>query len=261
VRVTRLRRSRRVFDLKGRRALVTGSSRGIGRALAIGLARQGADVVVHGFQDQTACAEVVAAVRQSGVRALAFDADLAQPDQCFDLAQAALKGLGGIDIFVSNAGIDHRTPWLEIGLDEIDQEFHVNFRATVLLSQQLAPGMIERKSGRIVALGSVQEQRPNLNQMIYAAAKSAQSCFVRALARELGPHGITANVLAPGAIETDQNAAVLSDPAYRATAEARVPAGRLGSPEDCAGALLLLVSDEGAYINGETVHVDGGWRA
>lgn len=242
------------FDLSNRTALITGSSRGIGAALAQALASRGVNVVVHGRE---AGKELTATAGKVGGKALA--ADLGDPDACKALARDAHDLLGRVDILILNASYEMRGDWKEVSAEDADLQMAVNFRSSLLLCQALAPGMTERGWGRIIALGSIQEVRPNPALMVYAAAKAAQANMMQNLARELGPHGVTVNTLAPGAITTDRNAEALSDPAYRAKVEAQIPAGRVGRPEDCVGACLLLASNAGAYINGAVLRVDGGW--
>ncbi|CAN5370960.1 SDR family oxidoreductase [soil metagenome] len=243
-----------LFDLSGRKALITGSSRGIGAVLATALAARGAEVVVHGRE---ASDELDALANKLGGKALA--ADLSDATACKGLARRAEDLLGGVDILILNASYEMRCDWKSVSVEDADLQMAVNFRSSLILCQALAPGMTERGWGRIIALGSIQEVRPNPALMVYAAAKAAQANMMMNLARELGPHGVTVNTLSPGAIATDRNAAVLSDPAYRATVEARIPAGRVGQPDDCVGACLLLASDAGAYVNGAVLRVDGGW--
>lgn len=243
-----------LFDLSGRKALITGSSRGIGAALATALAGRGADVVVHGRE---ASDELDTFAETLGGKALA--ADLADAGACKDLARRAENLPGGVDILILNASYEMRADWKSVSVEDADLQMAVNFRSSLLLCQALAPGMTERGWGRIIALGSIQEVRPNPALMVYAAAKAAQANMMMNLARELGPHGVTVNTLSPGAIATDRNAGALSDPAYRQKVEAQIPAGRVGRPDDCVGACLLLASDAGAYVNGAVLRVDGGW--
>jgi NAD(P)-dependent dehydrogenase (short-subunit alcohol dehydrogenase family) len=243
-----------LFDLSGRKALITGSSRGIGAALATALAGRGADVVVHGRE---ASGELNAFAGKLGGKALT--ADLADAEACKDLARRAEDLLGGVDILILNASYEMRADWKSVSVEDADLQMAVNFRSSLMLCQALAPGMTERGWGRIIALGSIQEVRPNPALMVYAAAKAAQANMMMNLARELGPHGVTVNTLSPGAIATDRNAGALSDPAYRRKVQAQIPAGRVGRPDDCVGACLLLASDAGAYVNGAVLRVDGGW--
>lgn len=245
-----------LFDLTGRKALITGSSRGIGAALALALAERGATVAVHG---RSAGDELDAMAARLGGKAVALAADLADARACHDLAARATNALGGVDILVLNASYEMRADWKSVSVEDADLQMAVNFRSSLILCQALAPAMTQRGWGRIIALGSIQEVRPNPALMVYAAAKAAQANMMMNLARELGPGGVTANTLSPGAIATDRNAGALSDPAYRQKVEAQIPAGRVGQPDDCVGACLLLASDAGAYVNGAVLRVDGGW--
>jgi NAD(P)-dependent dehydrogenase (short-subunit alcohol dehydrogenase family) len=239
-------------SLKGRVALVTGSTRGIGRAIAQALAGLGARICVHG--PETADAERVAA--EIGGEARAFAADLADAE-----ATASLPArIGPIDILVLNASIEIRKDWLQVSVDEVQAQHEVNLRATLQLLQAIVPAMQARGWGRVVALGSVQETRANLVHLVYAGQKAAQTNMILTLARTLADTGVTFNVIQPGAIHTDRNAAVLADPDFRAQVIARIPARRLGTAQDIVGAATLLCTEEGGYINGATLAVDGGLR-
>jgi glucose 1-dehydrogenase len=246
-----------LFDLKGRKALVTGASRGIGAALAQALAARGAQVALHA---RTASDELSATTAQVG-GAVSLAADLADADACQALARRAEAALDGVDILVLNASYEVRGDWKTVSVADIDLQMAVNFRSSLLLCQALGPAMAARGWGRIIALGSIQEVKPNPALMVYAAAKAAQANMMTSLARELGPSGVTVNTLSPGAIATDRNAGALSDPDYRHRVEIQIPAGRIGQPADCVGACLLLASQAGAYVNGAVLRVDGGWSA
>lgn len=239
-------------SLKGRVALVTGSTRGIGRAIAEALAGLGARLCVHGPD----AAETGRVANEIGGEAQAFAADL--PDAA---ATAALPGrIGAIDILVLNASIEIRKDWLQVSVAEMQAQHEVNLRATLQLLQAIVPGMQARGWGRVVALGSVQETRANLVHLVYAGQKAAQTNMILTLARTLADTGVTFNVIQPGAIHTDRNAAVLADPAFRAQVIARIPSRRLGTARDIVGAATLLCSDAGGYVNGATLAVDGGLR-
>jgi glucose 1-dehydrogenase len=249
-----------LFDLTGRVALVTGSSRGIGRAIALALAGSGADVAVHCATRAEDAEAVAQAIRRSGRRSAAFAADLADAAACAQLTADVAGALGAIDILVLNASMEIRRDWLEIGEADFSAQVAVNLRSTLLLLQATLPGMAERGWGRVVTLGSIQEAKPNPRLVLYAALKAAQTSMVVNLARQYAASGVTLNNLAPGAILTERNAAVLEDPGYRTRVEAQIPAGRVGTPEDCVGATLLLCSEAGRYITGSTLFVDGGWH-
>lgn len=242
-----------VTDLKGKRALVTGSSRGIGRAIALGLAQAGAEVIVHGVAASAASDETLAEI---GDKARFIAGNLADADACLSLAKEA----GPVDILILNASYEKRFDWRDLPIEEMDRQWAVNVRASLILMQELVPGMAERGWGRVITIGSIQEAKPNPRLALYAASKVAQTSLTRTLAKEVARQGVTVNNLAPGAIATDRNADVLADADYHAKVAAQIPAGRVGTPKDCVGACLLLCSDAGSYINGASLYVDGGWH-
>lgn len=239
----------KLFDLTGRTALVTGSSRGIGRAIAVGLAEYGATVAVHGTKPGKALDEALASVPRS----FAVTGDLSDPE-----VPARLVAEVKPDILVANASIQIRKPWAEVTQAEAEQQMQVNFHATVRMIQAAVPGMRAKKWGRILTIGSVQQQRPHPDMIVYAASKSAQENLVRNLAKQLGSDGITINNLAPGVILTDRNVTALANEDYAARVRDLVPLRSFGEPSDCVGAALLLCSDAGRYITGVDVRVDGG---
>jgi glucose 1-dehydrogenase len=249
-----------MFDLSGRVALVTGSSRGIGRAIALGLAEHGAAVAIHGVSRMTEAEAVAASITTAGGRAVCLQADLADAKSGPYLVAETTARLGPIDILVLNASIETRHDWLEITPDDIGAQVTVNFTASLTLLQGVVPDMAQRGWGRVVSIGSIQEAKPNPRLMVYAALKSAQSNLIVNLARQYASRGVTFNNLAPGAIATERNAAVLGDPAYSARVKAQIPAYRIGAPQDCVGACLLLCSGAASYITGSTLFVDGGWH-
>lgn len=243
-----------LFDLTGRTALVTGSSRGIGAALARAFAAHGADVAIH-YSSQRAAAEAVAA--DCGAKAV-LQAELADEDAPRTLFEAACAALGRVDILVLNASIQLRTHWTTITGEQFDEQIRVNWRSSWELAELALPPMCARGWGRLLAIGSVQQQRANPDLMIYAATKAAQYHMVRTLARQVGQQGVTVNNLAPGLIETDRNTFQLTAEADRESWRQRIPVGVIGQPDDCAGAALLLCSEAGRYITGVDLLVDGG---
>ncbi|WP_369062500.1 SDR family oxidoreductase [Caulobacter sp. 73W] len=239
---------------------MTGAGRGIGRAIALGLASHGANVAVHG-REAADGQGTVAEIHDMRGKAKAFGADLADASGPRQLADEVVAEFGQVDILVLNASVEIRQDWLSASAPDIDLQLAVDFRSSLLLCQVLAPQMADRRWGRIIMLGSIQQTRPNPDLLVYGAAKAAQAHMAANLARHLGRQGVTVNNLSPGAIATDRNAVALSDPTYRLKVELQIPAGRLGRPEDCVGACVLLASDAGAYINGADLAVDGGWGA
>jgi glucose 1-dehydrogenase len=252
---------KRLFDLTGRVALVTGSSRGIGRAIALGLARCGAQVAIHCATRIDEARAVAADIATEGRRAIAIAANLSSAEACSALLADTTTRLGPIDILVLNASFEIRRDWLEVADDDFDAQIAVNLKSSLRLLQGVVPGMATRGWGRVVSIGSIQETKPNPRLVVYAALKSAQTNMIVNLARQYAANGVTLNNVAPGAIATERNAAVLEDAAYRARVEAQIPAHRVGAPQDCVGACLLLCSEAGAYITGTSIFVDGGWHA
>lgn len=248
----------KTFRLDGRAALVTGSSRGIGRAIALGLAECGATVAVHGTKPAKALDETLADVRKLSPRSVAVTGELSHPDVPARLVADVTAALGGFDILVANASIQIRKPWAEVTQAEAEQQMQVNFHATLRMIQAAVPAMRAKKWGRILTIGSVQQQCPHPDMVVYAASKSAQENLVRNLAKQLGPDGITVNNLAPGVILTDRNTPVLADEAYAERVRGIIPLRFFGETEDCVGAALLLCSDAGRYITGVDLLADGG---
>lgn len=239
-----------MFDLTGKTALVTGSTQGIGFAIAKTLAAHGAKVFVHGATSMEKCQ--AAAGKITG--AVPVCQSLADPQG----AEKLYRLTGNVDILVANASVQFRKKWSEITSEEFDEQVLVNLKSTLRLIQLYAPHMQAQKWGRILCVGSVQQYKPHKDMAVYAATKAGQMSLVQNLAKQLAPDGITVNNLAPGVIATPRNNAALADPVYAAQVMAGIPAGYAGAPEDCAGAALLLCSDAGRYITGSDFIVDGG---
>lgn len=247
-----------LLNLAGKRALVTGSSQGIGRAIAVALAEFGADVMVHCARDVTKAEAVRAEIERCGARSGITVADLADPDAAQQIHAETLAALGAVDILVLNASVQIRKPWPEITQDEYRRQVDVNFGACLWLLQQTVPAMQSRRWGRVLTIGSVQQARPHAEMLVYSATKAALENVVRNLAPQLASAGITVNNLAPGAIATGRNEQVLADPAYLRGVLAKIPAGFIGEPCDCAGLAVLLCSEAGRYITGQNLFIDGG---
>ena len=249
------------FRLTGRTALVTGARREIGRAIALGLAGAGARLAVHHAgtpQERSDAEDVVREIQALGSDARAFGQDFTQDDAGHRLA-ATVTTWAAVDILVLNASIELAEDFRHITREHFDRQVAVNLRTTLELLQDLVPPMAERGWGRVVTIGSIQQERPHPSMFVYAGSKAAQLNWTLSLARQFGGQGVTVNNLAPGAILTARN----RDQMVR-EGEAlvqRIPAGRLGRPDDLVGAAMLLCSDAGRYINGANLFVDGGRAA
>lgn len=247
-----------MFSLAGRRALVTGANAGIGRAIARGLASQGADVALHHLGDPAGAEAIRAEIEGLGRSVSVVEADFADRAAVEGLAEAALRD-GPVDILIANAAMEKRAPWTSVGPDSLNVHYAVNFTSLIALAQALVPAMQGRGWGRVVATSSVMAARPRAETIVYASLKSAQLTAIRAIAREVAGDGVTMNVIAPGAIETEANTARYADLEFLRAVVAKIPAGRQGRPGDCVGPVLMLCSEAGAYVTGASIPVDGGW--
>lgn len=237
-----------------KRALVTGSSRGIGRAIAVRLAKDGYEVIIHCAGNTGKAEETKEIIEKNGGKASIIAANLCDTEKTKELA----KKMGNIDVLVLNASLQYRKHWDEISLEESYEQLNCNFVSSLLLIQAAVPHMKEQGWGRIVTVGSVQEAKPHPDMLIYSASKAAQTNMVQSLSLQLAKDGITVNNMAPGVIYTDRNIEALSDEEYAKKVTASIPVGFYGKPEDCAGMVSLLCSDEGRYITGQSIYVDGG---
>jgi NAD(P)-dependent dehydrogenase (short-subunit alcohol dehydrogenase family) len=248
-------------DLTGKVALVTGGSRGIGRAIALGFARAGAQVVVAS-RKQTGVDAVAAEIRELGGTALAVAAHVGEETAIVSLVEKALAAFGRIDVLVNNAATNpHFGPLLDATAAQWDKIMQVNLRGVFLLCQQVVPGMRERGGGSIINIASIEGLRPSKVLGVYSVSKAALILLTQALAQELGPDGIRVNALAPGLIRTDFSVALWQAPGLADAIAARTPLQRLGEPEDVVGAALFLASSASAYVNGAVITVDGGLMA
>lgn len=246
------------MQLVNRTALVTGSSRGIGRAIALALARAGADVAVNYVRDSQAAEEAVREIRAHGRRALSIQADVADAAQAQRLVAEAIGALGHLDILVNNAGIIVRRPFLELTLEEWDRVLATNLRGAFVVSQHAARHMAERRYGRIINISSLQGSVATIHRAAYCASKGGLNMLTKAMALDLAPYGITVNAIAAGITATDMSKARFSDPQQRELFGRWIPAGRIATPEDLTGAVVFLASDAAAYITGHVLAVDGG---
>lgn len=235
-------------------ALVTGSSRGIGRAIAIRLAKDGYRVIVHGAGNVDKANEVRDIILENGGEAEVVMADLCD----LDATKAFCAKLPEIDVLVLNASVQIRRPWNEISTEECYTQLNCNFVSSLMLIQAASQNMKNNKWGRIITVGSVQEAKPHPDMLVYSASKAAQTNMVVSLSLQLAKDGITVNNVAPGVIYTDRNVEALSDPVYAKKVTDSIPVGFYGEPDDCAGVVSLLCSDGGRYITGQSIYVDGG---
>jgi 3-oxoacyl-[acyl-carrier protein] reductase len=244
-----------VSALAGQVALVTGASRGIGKAIASGLAARGATVVGSATTDAGAksISDYLGAEKAKGKGARLDVRDAAQIDA---LVGEIEKSFGSIGILVNNAGITQDNLAIRMKETEWDEVMDADLKSVFLLSKAVLRGMMKARAGRIINIGSVVGASGNAGQVNYAAAKAGMAGFTRSLAREIGSRGITVNCVAPGYIDTDMTRA-LPQP-QRDALLAQIPLGRLGTPEDIAAAVAFLASPEGGYITGSTLHVNGG---
>ncbi len=249
-----------LFSLEGKKALVTGASQGLGRAMAEALAGAGAEVACAGPAPGDAAATVEAIVRAGG-RAHALAADLSQRSAVLELAEQAEALTGGIDILVNNAGTIRRTPAADHPLEDWDLVLRVNLDAVFELSQRIGRGMIERSGGKIINTASLLAFSGGITVPSYTASKHAVAGVTRALANEWAKHNVQVNAIAPGYMITENTAPLRNDPVRTQEITARIPAGRWGVPADLAGAVIFLASPASDYVNGHVLVVDGGWMA
>lgn len=235
-------------------AFITGSSRGIGRAIAIKLAKDGFKIIVHGAGNVEKVEETKSLIEQNGGVAESVICDLTNLEKTRELCQM----LKSIDVIVLNASLQYRTPWQEIPPEECYEQLNCNFVSSMMLIQATVDNMKKNKWGRIITIGSVQEVKPHPDMLVYSASKAAQTNMMKSLSLQLAKDGITVNNVAPGVIYTDRNIDVLSDPEYAKKVTDSIPVGFYGKPEDCAGIVSLLCSDDGRYITGQNIFVDGG---
>jgi 3-oxoacyl-[acyl-carrier protein] reductase len=240
----------------GRVALVTGSSRGLGRAAALELARRGHVVAVHYVRGEAAARETVEAIEREGGRAAAFGADVAHSDDCTRLLAEAQERLGPIEVLVNNAGVTRDTLAMRMKDDDWQAVLDTNLSGAFRLARGVLRGMLKARWGRIVNVSSVVALIGNAGQANYVAAKAGLIGLTRSLAREVSGRGVTINAVAPGFIASDMTEGLGDE--LRDRYLAQIPAGRFGDPADVARAVAFLASDDAAYITGHTLTVDGG---
>ncbi|WP_425756797.1 3-oxoacyl-[acyl-carrier-protein] reductase [Ihubacter sp. rT4E-8] len=242
--------------MKGKTAIVTGGSRGIGRAVCLEFARRGANLVINYAGNQAAAQETVAACQAFGVSVLALQGDVAEEADCARIATAACETFGSIDILVNNAGITRDNLLMRMSEDDFDAVIRTNLKGSFLMMKAVSRQMMKQRYGRIVNVSSVVGLSGNAGQVNYAASKAGVVGMTKSFAKEVASRGITVNAVAPGFIETDMTAK-MTEAAVKAAA-ASIPAGRMGTPEDVAAAAAFLASQEAAYVTGQVLAVDGG---
>jgi 3-oxoacyl-[acyl-carrier protein] reductase len=240
-----------------RAALITGGGRNIGRACALGLAADGFNVVINGSSDRTACENVAKEVRKLGAKALVVMGDIGKSEECKRIAAEAIKEFGAVDVLVNNAALRPNRPFLEMSETEWRRVISVDLDAAVWLSRACLPGMLKKGWGRIVNFAGMNAIHGHAGRAPVSVAKHGVWGLTKALAMEFGPKGITANTISPGPIAPDVEEKNASAQARQQTL-GRVPLGRMGTPVEVAAAARLLVSEGGAYINGQMIQVNGG---
>ncbi len=239
-------------DLRGKKALVTGSTQGIGLAIAKALAEQGVVVYINGATSYDKAKKVAEKIPN----AIPAVVDLSKSncaDELYDIT-------GDVDILIINASVQIRKEWCRITNEEYDLQMNINFRASLKLCQKYTPYMIKNSWGRIITIGSVQQTKPHKDMLVYACSKAAQMSMVTNLAKQLASCGITVNNVAPGVIDTPRNTEALNDKEYAKKVFEGIPMGYAGESSDCTGLVLTLCSDGGRYITGENIYIDGGMK-
>jgi 2-deoxy-D-gluconate 3-dehydrogenase len=247
-----------LFDLKGKTAIVTGASTGLGKGMTLGLAGAGADVLLV---DYVSSEETLKEVKALGRKAEQIVIDLTQKDAIQTVVSKALKNFNKIDILVNNAGIIRRTPAIDFSEKDWDDVMYLNSRVVFFLSQAAAKDMMKRKYGKIINIASLLSFQGGIIVPSYSASKGAVVQITKALANEWAKYGITINAIAPGYMATNNTKALREDPVRSKSILDRIPAERWGTPDDLQGAAVFLASKASDYINGHVLVVDGGWLA
>ena len=247
------------MKLANKVAIVTGSATGIGQAIAVAMAAEGASVVVDYIGKPDAPQQTLKMIQDAGGKATAIDTDVSQPDQVNSLIQQTVQQFGRLDIFVNNAGIEFKHPFLEFPLDQFQKIVAVNLQGPFLCCQAAAKQMVAQGGGgRLINISSIHEDLAMTGNAPYCATKGGLRMLTRTIALELAPHGITVNNIGPGAIFTPIDADVEANPQLEAQLMAEIPLSRWGKPEEVAGLAVFLASDAASYITASTYFIDGG---
>jgi 2-deoxy-D-gluconate 3-dehydrogenase len=244
------------FDLKDQVAVVTGGTRGIGKAIAIGLAEAGADIALLQRSDNE---ETKQEIEELGVKCEIFECDLNDLDRVRNVVPEVKEKMGSVDILVNNAGIQRRHPAVEFPESDWDEVLNINLKVVWILCQEAGKVMTAQKSGKIINIASLVSFQGGITVPAYTAAKGAVGQLTKALANEWSSQGVNVNAIVPGYIATDMNTALINDPVRSRQILERIPAGRWGSPDDFKGAAVFLASSAANYVHGHLLTVDGGW--
>ena len=247
------------MELAGKVAIVTGAATGIGQAIAIAMAAEGASIVVDYVGQPSSAQSTLDQITKAGGKAVGFAADVSKPDDVAGLIAKAVSEFGHLDILVNNAGIEKTIDFIDYPLEEFQKIINVNLIGTFLASQAAARQMIQQgNGGRIINISSIHEDLPMIKNCAYSASKGGIRMLQRTIAVELAPHKITVNNIGPGAIYTPIDAATQADPKLEAELMAEIPLNRWGQPSEVAGLAVFLASEKGAYMTGSTTFIDGG---